>query len=66
MKLVVNGDPRELDAAITVAQLLLLDNEPVNQVLVAINGVFVPPSQHTTTRFADGDQVEIINPIFGG
>ena len=66
MKLVVNGDQRELDPAITVAQLLLLDNEPVNQVLVAVNGVFVPPSRHATTRFADGDRVEIINPIFGG
>lgn len=66
MMLVVNGEKREFGQAPTVDELLALENEQPRHVLVAINGVFVPSSEFSATRPVDGDQVEIINPIFGG
>jgi len=66
MLLIVNGEKREFERPPTVVELLALECEPAKHVLVAINGVFVPASEFAATRPAEGDQVEIINPIFGG
>ena len=66
MKLVVNGDPIEVDDGTTVAALvkkLGLDRGPV---AVERNREVVPRAEHATTRLCDGDRVEIVHFVGGG
>lgn len=66
MKLSVNGEPMEVDDALTVRALiekLGLDRGPV---AVERNGDVVPRKQHETTELGDGDVVEIVHFVGGG
>lgn len=66
MKITVDGAPVEVRDGLTVAALLQQQGEPADHVLVEINQIFVPPAEHTTRVLAQGDEVEIILPAFGG
>lgn len=59
--------PMEVDADTTIESLVApLGMPPALVRLVVLNGVFVPPSERATTRFADGDVLAIWPPIAGG
>jgi sulfur carrier protein len=66
MRIVVNGQSRECDAAISLAQLLDgLALEP-RRVAVELNRRIVPRSRYAATRLADRDELEIVTLVGGG
>jgi sulfur carrier protein ThiS len=57
----------EVDAEATIEQIIApLGMPPALVRLVLLDGVFVPPSQRASTRFADGDVLAIWPPVAGG
>lgn len=65
MKIIVNGDAREL-AATTLAQALEELGYAAAVVATALNGRFVAAASRATTALADGDALEIVAPMQGG
>jgi sulfur carrier protein len=62
----LNGDPYELPAAMTLAELLArLDVDP-RRVAVERNGLVVKRDAYATTAVEAGDQIEIVNFVGGG
>ena len=66
MKIVLNGQPRELPEKLTVAELLNLLQMPARGVAVEVNQEIVPRGQHTEHPLADGDRLEIVSLVGGG
>lgn len=66
MQVVVNGEIRELDEAVTVAGLLELLAVRGRRIAVEINEEILPRSQHGKYRLRDGDRVEVVGAIGGG
>jgi thiamine biosynthesis protein ThiS len=66
VRIVLNGQVRELVNAMTVAQLLeLLEVEP-RRVAVEINRELVPRARHSSYSIAENDAVEIVTLVGGG
>ena len=66
MKIVVNGEIRELESPVTVSGLLAdLALEP-RKIAVERNLEIVPKSAFATTDLADGDRLEIVQFVGGG
>ncbi|MHB8146206.1 MAG: sulfur carrier protein ThiS [Vulcanimicrobiaceae bacterium] len=66
MKVVVNGDPRELPDGLTLASLLALLGTPSAGIAVAHNERVVRRSEYEEQAVADGDRIEIIKAVAGG
>lgn len=66
MKIVLNGQPRELPEKLTVAELLHLLEMPARGVAVEVNQEIVPRGQHAEHPLADGDRLEIVSLVGGG
>lgn len=66
MKLIVNGEDREVAASTTVRQLL--ESLGLGTTLVAVerNEEVVPRAMHAKTQLEDGDQVEVVHFVGGG
>src|SRR5262245_9318621 len=60
MQVFLNGEPRRLDASITVAELIHELAHGARRIAVERNGAIVPRSQHATTRLAEGDRIEVV------
>jgi len=66
VKIQLNGDPYELPAAGTIADLLArLEIDP-RRVAVERNFVIVKRDRFASTPVEDGDQIEIVNFVGGG
>ena len=65
MKLVVNGEMREVPAGTLAEALQSLDLAEA-KVATALNGEFVPARARAATRVNDGDRIEIVAPRQGG
>jgi len=65
MKLTINGERRELDAA-TVAEALAALGMAGARVATALNGDFVPAPTRAQTMLSPGDALEIVAPMQGG
>lgn len=65
MKILVNGDSREVRAADLSGALEELGYGGA-VVATAVNGEFVPAATRETVRLADGDRVEVLAPMQGG
>ena len=66
MKLVVNGEPREVEDGATVEELVAALGIDRRSVAVERNREIVPRSQHAVTPLAEGDRVEIVTMVGGG
>ncbi len=66
VKIVVNGQPRELPQPATVAELLQLLQLPLRGVAVELNLQIVPRARHAEHVLADGDRLEIVSLVGGG
>ena len=66
MNLIINGEPKQVPALMTVAALLEARGLTGMRVAVERNGEIVPKSQHTGTLLASGDQIEIVVAVGGG
>lgn len=68
MRLLVNGEARELDAGLTVGDLvnLLVPEAEGRGLAVAVDGDVVPRAAWERTALADGARVEIVVAVQGG
>lgn len=70
MKVLANGDPREVPAGATVADLVAdLVAGIAGQrtgIAVALNGEVIPRRAWPARPLAEGDQVEVVTAVQGG
>jgi sulfur carrier protein len=64
----VNGNPRDLPAGTSVAEVVseLVGSPDARGVAVAVNGEVVPRTSWQDTELAPGDQVEVLTATQGG
>lgn len=63
MRVVVNGEPRDLPPGTTLATIV---PERVRGIAVALDGEVVPHGDWAETQLADGQRVEILEAKAGG
>jgi thiamine biosynthesis protein ThiS len=66
MRIVLNGEPRDVPEACSIASLLSGLQIRSNQVAVEVNLTIVDRSAFEGTALRDGDRVEVIGFIGGG
>ena len=66
MRIMINGESRELAPGLTVAALLTELGIDTRKVAVERNLEIVPKSTFATTEIGDGDRLEIVHFIGGG
>jgi sulfur carrier protein len=67
MKIVLNGEPRELDDGATVADAVDASGaESRSGIAVAVDGEVVPRGGWSDRSLADGQQVEVLQAVQGG
>lgn len=66
MQIIVNGDPREVPAGYTAAQLVESLGLTGRRIAMEVNLDIVPRSRYAEHAFSDGDRVEVVNAIGGG
>lgn len=62
----LNGEPKDFEAPLTVAELIHSIAIPVSAVAVAVNSEIVPRSEFMTFQVRDRDRVEIVRAVAGG
>ena len=65
MKLVINGETREVVADTLAALMAELDYEGA-WLATARNGEVIPAMERPRCSLADGDRIEILSPMKGG
>lgn len=65
MRIVVNGETRELRAGATVAELLE-DLRLGGRLAIELNAEILPRSRHAERVLTEGDRLEIIRAVGGG
>jgi sulfur carrier protein len=66
VKVTINGEPREIPAGTSLAQLIRQVTDQQTGIAVAVNGEVVPRRAWPATALADGDQVEVVTAVQGG
>jgi len=66
MRVVVNGEPVEVEDGATLEQLLGELKVRRQFTAVALNREVAPRSAYATTVLCEGDRVEIVHPMAGG
>ena len=66
MQIHLNGEPYELRAGETVADLLVRLELSGRRLAVELNRNIVPRSAHASTELREGDHVEVVHAIGGG
>jgi sulfur carrier protein len=67
MRIVLNGEPRQVSEGITVARLVHeLDGREAGGVAVAVDAEVVPRSEWERMELAEGQRVEVLGAIQGG
>ena len=66
MDIFLNGEPREIDDAATLFDLLAATGNAERRIAVEVNREIVPRSRHAAHRLQAGDRVEIVHAIGGG
>jgi thiamine biosynthesis protein ThiS len=66
MRLVVNGEDRQVEPSTTVKQLLSSLGLADTLVAVERNEEVVPRAQHENTELSEGDRVEVVHFVGGG
>jgi sulfur carrier protein len=66
MHVQVNGEPREVPAGTTVADLVADIAASGQRFAVEVNEELVPRSTHADRLLAEGDRIEVVHAIGGG
>lgn len=66
MRLVVNGEERQVAGSTTVKELLVSLGLGDTLVAVERNEEVVPRARHESTQLEDGDRVEVVHFVGGG
>ncbi|MFN3653496.1 MAG: sulfur carrier protein ThiS [Armatimonadota bacterium] len=65
MRLTINGDPREVEGASTVEELIQV-LAIHRMIVVEHNGEIIRREKYAATLLADGDVLEIVHMVGGG
>lgn len=66
MKLIINGEQREVAEGLTVARLLEMMRIPTSGTAVARNDRVIHRNEHGGIPIEEGDRIEIIRAVAGG
>lgn len=68
MRILVNGESREIDTTTSVAEVVAsTGRDPAGRgTAVAVNGELVARSEWNVTQLSEGDSVEIVAAVQGG
>ena len=66
MKLIINGEDRQFDSALTISDLLERLSMKPDRVAVELNRELVPRQRWATTQLSDDDKLEIVHFVGGG
>ncbi|MCP2338429.1 sulfur carrier protein ThiS [Actinomadura rupiterrae] len=66
MKIIVNGEPRDLPAGASVADAVATVTTAPGGVAAALNDEVVARSAWTATRLAEADRLEVLTAVQGG
>ena len=66
MKIIANGQPREMPDGATLKAFLESLALPPSRVAVERNGSIVPRDRFETTALAEGDRLEVVTLVGGG
>ena len=66
MEIVINGQPHESAAGLSLAQAVALLTDARTGVAAAVNGDVVRRTAWETTLLAEGDEVEVLTAVQGG
>jgi len=66
MNVTLNGEPRDVPAALTVSTLLAHLDIDARRVAVEVNESVVKRAKYDETALASGDVIEIVNFVGGG
>jgi len=66
MKIILNGEDRQLDDVCTLAQLVEQLGMKADRVAVERNRNIVPRAEWPNTQLAEGDRLEIVHFVGGG
>lgn len=66
MELKINGEPRHVQAPLTVAELIATLGFAGKRIAVERNGEIVARGRHAEVALADGDCLEIVVAVGGG
>ena len=66
MDIFLNGQPHDVAAGMSLAQLLETTGHAQRRIAVEVNREIVPRSAHGARILREGDRVEIVHAIGGG
>ena len=66
MRLFLNGEDRQVEGVVTIADLVASLDLDARKVAVERNLEIAPRSTYATTRLIEGDRIEIVTVIGGG
>lgn len=66
MRLVINGEEKEIQSGNNVEDLLRELDINGRHIAVALNLEVIPRSRYAETRLKEGDKVEIVHAVGGG
>ena len=66
MDILLNGTPRTLAAAATLAALLESEGLAGRRIAVEVNGEIVPRGRYGEHMLHEGDRIEIVHALGGG
>jgi thiamine biosynthesis protein ThiS len=66
MNLIINGEDRQFDSALTISALLERLGMKADRVAIELNRELVPRARWTGTQLADDDKLEIVHFVGGG
>jgi thiamine biosynthesis protein ThiS len=66
MNLIINGEDRQFDSALTLSALLDCLGMKPDRVAVELNRELVPRERWGTTQLSDDDKLEIVHFVGGG
>jgi sulfur carrier protein len=66
MRIIVNGEPRDVPDSITVRQVVEMVSPPGAAAAAEVNQRLVPRREQETTVLSEGDRVEVVTLVGGG
>ena len=67
MKLIINGDAKEIKDGVSLPELLMIENvEQPDMVSVQLNDDFVRQEEHKSVVLKDGDEINFLYFMGGG
>ena len=66
MKIILNGQPKTLEAPLNLYDVLAQEDLIGMMIAVAHNGTIVPKDNYDKTQINEGDAIEIVAPMQGG